>query len=147
MIKVGCGGAAGWGNPWERPAEDVLMDVKRGFVSPEGAERDYGVVLADGGIDKQETGHRREQMRTEAKDAFFDFGEERDAFEAVWSEASYEALTNGLAALPTHWRFFIKGRVFEAVEALDPDQKSGDGETVARLLRDIVAEYPQLAVH
>lgn len=42
-------GGGGWGDPKRRPAEKVLRDVRDGLVSPEVAERVYGVALADGG--------------------------------------------------------------------------------------------------
>lgn len=42
------GGGGGYGNPFERDAEAVARDVRNGFVSLESANRDYGVVLADG---------------------------------------------------------------------------------------------------
>ncbi len=38
-------GGGGWKDPLDRPAERVRMDVIRGLVSREKAERDYGVVL------------------------------------------------------------------------------------------------------
>jgi N-methylhydantoinase B len=143
VIKVACGGAAGWGPPWERPAQDVLMDVRRGFVSPERAEQDYGVVLTKGAIDEAATVRRRAALKAQGRDAFFDFGPEREAFDAVWTEANYDVLTVGLAALPTHWRFFIKQRVFETVASVE--RIAGDGSELKRIMGDIVAEYPQLA--
>jgi N-methylhydantoinase B len=42
-LITGTGG--GWGPPLERPVEDVIEDVKDGYVSVEQAKRDYGVVL------------------------------------------------------------------------------------------------------
>jgi len=36
---------AGFGPPWERPAETVREDVRQGYVTREAAARDYGVVL------------------------------------------------------------------------------------------------------
>jgi N-methylhydantoinase B len=42
-LVTGTGG--GWGDPRERPVEDVVEDVKDGYVTLEQAERDYGVVL------------------------------------------------------------------------------------------------------
>jgi N-methylhydantoinase B len=39
------GGGGGWGDPLDRPASAVLDDVLDEYVSVEGAERDYGVVL------------------------------------------------------------------------------------------------------
>jgi N-methylhydantoinase B len=43
------GGGGGYGDPRQRPIELVERDVIRGFVSPESAQVDYGVVIdADG---------------------------------------------------------------------------------------------------
>ena len=39
------GGGGGWGNPLDRDPQAVLDDVIDEYVSVEGAERDYGVVL------------------------------------------------------------------------------------------------------
>ena len=39
------GGGGGWGNPLDREPQAVLDDVLDEYVSVEGAERDYGVVL------------------------------------------------------------------------------------------------------
>jgi N-methylhydantoinase B len=35
----------GWGSPLERPVEEVIEDVRDGYVSLEQAKRDYGVEL------------------------------------------------------------------------------------------------------
>ena len=40
-------GGGGYGNPFERPVEKVVWDVKNGLVSIEGAREDYGVVIRD----------------------------------------------------------------------------------------------------
>jgi N-methylhydantoinase B len=45
-LVTGTGG--GWGDPHERPVEDVVEDVLDGYVTLEQAERDYGVVLDPG---------------------------------------------------------------------------------------------------
>jgi N-methylhydantoinase B len=39
------GGGGGWGDPLERDPQAVLDDVWDEYVSPEGAEREYGVVI------------------------------------------------------------------------------------------------------
>jgi N-methylhydantoinase B len=39
------GGGGGWGDPLERPVEEVVEDVREGYVSVRQAERDYGVVV------------------------------------------------------------------------------------------------------
>lgn len=38
-------GGGGWGDPLERDPERVRIDVRDGYVSVEGAARDYGVVV------------------------------------------------------------------------------------------------------
>jgi N-methylhydantoinase B len=42
---VETGGGGGFGDPLERPAEQVLRDVTSGYVSVEAARLDYGVVI------------------------------------------------------------------------------------------------------
>jgi N-methylhydantoinase B len=39
------GGGGGFGPPWQRPVEAVREDVRQGYVTRDGAARDYGVVL------------------------------------------------------------------------------------------------------
>lgn len=39
-------GGGGWGDPHERDPESVLRDVRDGYVSLDGAARDYGVVVS-----------------------------------------------------------------------------------------------------
>ncbi len=97
----------------------MLEDVERGYVSAEAAERDYGVVIKDGEIDARATAARRGKMAAQATGHFFDFGPERDQFEKTWSPAAYDELTRILAALPIHWRFFVKGKVFELIGETD----------------------------
>ena len=40
-------GGGGYGDPYQRPVDKVVWDVKNGLVSIEGAREDYGVVIAD----------------------------------------------------------------------------------------------------
>ena len=40
-------GGGGYGNPFERPADAVALDVRRKLVSRVGAETEYGVILND----------------------------------------------------------------------------------------------------
>ncbi|MEK6711578.1 MAG: hydantoinase/oxoprolinase N-terminal domain-containing protein [Nitrospinota bacterium] len=48
IIRVVTTGGGGWGDPLEREAERVRQDVIWGKVTPEGARRDYGVVIEKG---------------------------------------------------------------------------------------------------
>ncbi len=53
-----CGG--GYGRAADRPAEEVVEDVRDGYLSPETAARAYGVVTtADGSLDRSATDERR----------------------------------------------------------------------------------------
>jgi N-methylhydantoinase B len=40
-------GGGGYGNPFERPVDKVVWDIKNGLVSIKGAKQDYGVVISD----------------------------------------------------------------------------------------------------
>ncbi len=53
-------GGGGYGDPFTRPAELVLRDVRDGYVAPVAAAHDYGVVFDDGGeVDEAATEARR----------------------------------------------------------------------------------------
>ena len=45
LIRIVSSGGGGYGDPRQRPAERVLQDVKDRYVSPESAQRDYGVTV------------------------------------------------------------------------------------------------------
>jgi N-methylhydantoinase B len=57
-------GGGGWGDPLSRDPDLVALEVRRGLVSAEGAER-YGVVVRDGAVDGSATDALRERMRAE----------------------------------------------------------------------------------
>lgn len=67
VIEIVTTGGGGWGDPTKREEELVRLDVVRGIVSREAAEREYGVVFAGEGeeiqVDEQATGRRREEIR------------------------------------------------------------------------------------
>jgi len=45
ILRIETGGGGGYGHPFDRPAQEVRRDLLRGFVSPESALADYGVVV------------------------------------------------------------------------------------------------------
>jgi N-methylhydantoinase B len=45
VLRLVCSGGGGWGDPFEREPQRVLLDVRDEYVSIAGAERDYGVVV------------------------------------------------------------------------------------------------------
>lgn len=54
-FAVAGSGGGGYGDPFERDSGLVLRDVLAGWVTEEGARRDYGVVLAGGVVDAEAT--------------------------------------------------------------------------------------------
>jgi N-methylhydantoinase B len=77
VLRVMTSGGGGWGNPSERPPERVAEDVLDGFITADGARRDYGVALSnDGEVDWSETEYLRRKMPTDRP--FFDRGQLSD---------------------------------------------------------------------
>jgi N-methylhydantoinase B len=128
VLHIHSPGGGGRGSPLEREPERVLRDVQRGYVTEAGAAADYGVVLAEGVVDVAATTARRAAMRCDETTAHFRLGPEREGFEAVWTPEAYAELTAILAALPVHWRFFVKGRLFEQLRT----PAGGDGAARVR---------------
>lgn len=116
VIHIHSPGGGGRGSPLARSVEQVLLDVRRGYVSVQSAEADYGVVMRHGAVDIAGTEARRAMLRSLESGAHFELGPERDAHEAVWSEENYARLTHILMALPVYWRFFVKTKVFAMAE-------------------------------
>ncbi len=55
-VRVIPGGGGGYGNAFERPAAEVLEDVRNDYITPETARTQYGVALtADGAVDEAAT--------------------------------------------------------------------------------------------
>ena len=67
-------GGGGWGNPLERDADLVALDVKRGLVSKKGAKR-YGVVVSKKGkLDASATKKLRTEMADSICTEVFNYG-------------------------------------------------------------------------
>jgi N-methylhydantoinase B len=68
-VTIDAPGGGGYGNPLEREPEMVLNDVIEGYVSIEGAETDYGVVVDPETytINMEETGRRRRLLKLKSK--------------------------------------------------------------------------------
>jgi N-methylhydantoinase B len=85
VIRIRTTGGGGWGDPLDRPYDEVLRDVRWGKVSPAGARADYAVVVtasagADDGwaVDVEASDALRAAVRAARSDAsgapFFDRG-------------------------------------------------------------------------
>ena len=76
-MRIRTTGGGGWGDPLDRPVEEVLRDIAWRKVSVEGARADYGVVVTgDGATDAQATEELRASMRAArtGDEPFFDRG-------------------------------------------------------------------------
>jgi N-methylhydantoinase B len=93
-------GGGGWGNPLERDADYVALEVKRGLVTREGAENNYGVVLdADGKVDEAATRAKRQELSDSINtNEVFNFGPSIDEL-----RANCEAETGLPAPKPPVW--------------------------------------------
>jgi len=80
VIRIRTTGGGGWGDPLERPYDEVERDLRWGKISFEGARADYGVVA--GGTKESVVIHAaasdilRESLRSRrsGQEPFFDRG-------------------------------------------------------------------------
>ena len=92
LIRIRTTGGGGWGDPLERPVEEVRRDLEWGKISIEGARKDYGVIATRENesilIDEAGSLSLREEMNSmrPTKEAFFDRG------------PGYAVLANGQAS-------------------------------------------------
>ena len=97
VIRIRTTGGGGWGDPLDRPYDEVDRDLRWGKVSFEGARRDYGVVATgskdDPVIDTAASDALREELRGARPEhaPFFDRG------------PGYAALSGGAAAAEVDW--------------------------------------------
>ena len=78
--------------------------------------------------------------------SFYHVGKAQQAFETVWTEANYDALTEGLMKLPVTWRFYAKHRVFSMIDKLPSDDPGrSDGTAVRHGFTRLSEEFPDLA--
>ena len=69
VVRTQTGGGGGFGPAWERDPMRVREDVIDGYVSRQGAARDYGVVLrADSSLDEAATAKHRAALQQERVD-------------------------------------------------------------------------------
>ncbi len=81
VVVIRTTGGGGWGDPLDRPYDDVARDVAWRKVSVGAAATSYGVVIADGQVDEAASDALRERLRRAREDAsaqaerpFFDRG-------------------------------------------------------------------------
>ncbi|WP_296741198.1 hydantoinase B/oxoprolinase family protein [Mesorhizobium sp.] len=138
VLAIRSAGGGGRGDPMLRESWRVGQDVLRGYITPDVAERDYGVVMVGESVDEQATLSLRAARETSV--GHFDFGPERTGYEARWSDDAYDTLTSILTDLPIHWRFFAKTEIFRRMAG----RRGSDGVLAA--FREVCARFPELPV-
>ena len=137
-------GGGGYGDPFERDTDRVLADVDQGFVSREGAERDYGVVITDAGRVEHDATTARRRARVRANvGADFDCGSERAAWETVFDDPTMMDLNRRLMELPVSVRQDVRRRIIE--KAVPDIPVAGGGRTLASVMGEPDAIRARLA--
>lgn len=146
IILIQGPGAGGYGNPLERPVADVLLDVKRGFVSRESAREDYGVVMDEAlTVDDAATAALRAELGKAYVQKEFGHGPFRVAYEKVWTLPRYRALTDILSRVPVPWRYFLKHAIFADIGKREPAHAE-DASDVFAAYAKMQARFTELPV-
>jgi N-methylhydantoinase B len=68
QITILAGGGGGYGDPFQRDLDLVVADVRKGYVTPEGARNDYGVIVsAEAVVDAEASEALRSNRRAERR--------------------------------------------------------------------------------
>jgi len=146
IFNLTSGGGAGFGDPFDRPVGLVVRDVLRGRVTPSAALVDYGVVIdIDGVLDDAATRALR-AAHTAPAHTTYSYNASRHAFEKIWTDANYAALTQALTLMPVHWRHYVKRSVFDKIAAMPAANRRGDGSDVWAAVAAVKARVPGLAL-
>jgi N-methylhydantoinase B len=140
VLELGtpCGG--GYGDPLQRDVELVAADVADGYISEAAARRDYGVVLRDGEVDAAASAGERHTLATRrAAVDDPDYGPERRAFEALWSDAVQSAVNEAAWAVPAGVRSIVKQELQAALAAAMEQGERPEHADVLALSRETIA--------
>jgi N-methylhydantoinase B len=97
-VQVMSAGGGGFGHPFERDPDRVLVDVLDEFISVEHAAEVYGVVITDDGtVDIDATAALRQEHRPDGDVSDFDFGPEREGFEDTFPTELHDEFLRALS--------------------------------------------------
>jgi N-methylhydantoinase B len=102
----------------------VLADVHCGFVTVEGAKRDYGVIVVDGALNQAATDAERAALRktppvlVELNGVKFDFGQERFVWEASFGAETMRRIITVLRRFPISSRQRKRQEIYAPVSAI-----------------------------
>ena len=121
----------------------MLDDVLAGFVSAEAAERDYGVKIVARAIDPKATARLRAARPLRSKDSghAFDFGPERNGWDAVFTRDRMQALNDALMTRPPSQRQSLRQELFRCAV---PELFDADARAARRVIPDPAASAERL---
>lgn len=117
VITIMTPGGGGFGHPFDRPLDAVLLDVRRGLVTPTAAQAQYGVALVGDSHDPSVDGEATTRLRASRREtsAADQFGPARIAWEQVFDDATMSRLAGALLAVPQGIRDQVRRQSFERV--------------------------------
>jgi N-methylhydantoinase B len=144
VVSITSPGGGGWGNPLEREAELILVEVESGLLSIDLAKDQYGVVLTTNSagklvIDQEETKRIRNEKSKEEVSSW-DFGEEREKYEAKWTAEASSKLAVLLRKLPANQRSHYKHLAHKHFDEQDSIE-SLDGKIIEDFLAKVTSKY------
>lgn len=98
VVSIVSPAGAGYGDPLDRPAAEVLADVERGMLTAARAEQCYGVVVREGTIDEAATARARAKRRPASR--AIAYGPGRARLEERWPDDVQAHVREMLADLP-----------------------------------------------
>ncbi|MBN9254077.1 MULTISPECIES: hydantoinase B/oxoprolinase family protein [unclassified Mesorhizobium] len=133
VIQMGTQGGGGYGDPLDRPVEQVLSDVLDGYVSRASARGSYGVVIGeDGSLDAEATRERRAEIiaaRQGQPLKSIDYGPVREAYNTLWPTELHDAISAQIGHLSRvqrqtgHQALYAEiGRRLDSGEKVLPEQ-------------------------
>jgi N-methylhydantoinase B len=110
-VRIVSPGGGGYGDALERDPTAVLRDVLDGFVTPDVAREDYGVVLRNGALDFAATQALRTQMG-HREPVGFEFGAARCAYQTTLPESFQDLVVQALEAEPAGSRLYLRDIIY-----------------------------------
>lgn len=133
-------GGGGYGDPCGRSPKEVLRDVENGLLSKEAAESFYGVCIADGRVDEQQTEKNRKAMEQKLQPEF-SYGDYRERYEQLWNDRRQLLLNHALYTVPVNFRNYVSNILRKEIEK----QIADGGEITEDAIREMLAGlYRQL---
>ncbi len=145
VVRIQTPNGGGYGDPLERPPEKVVRDVRDGYLSEHDAQQQYGVVIAAGTVDEQNTANLRSRMGLE-RDALpeFSYGPEREAFETEYTPQVQSILNRLVGELPAGQRQYYRVRVMDEIKQLrELGGMEGSSPDIAEMLHRCQSEVAE----